>query len=348
MVWVPGSDNRPHRAPDAKRESRYWIRLGAETVDAERSGVLRDLLQQTARVPWDDRIAREATVEDLSEARVREHLREVRSGLLDQREALPIYQRMRLTARLNAHQAPRNVGLLLFSLDPARWFRGAGIEVVQFAGDRDGSVQEERTFGGPLVDQVRQCLNYLKGLSVSHLRKERDHIEVRSWVSYPLPALRETLVNAVYHRGYDHDQVEPTKVFLYPDRIEVTSYPGPVPGIEKHHLAAGAPVPSAPARNRRIGEFLKELRLAEGHLSGIPEGFPIHGRERLTRSAFSISMTKGRGFEPRCPRIPNSEPCPQRAMRRTCGRWERSRRRSDASHRPGMAVEATVLVRRWR
>ena len=134
-------------------------------------------------------------------------------------------------------------------------------------------MQEERTFGGPLVDQVRQCLSYLKGLSVSHLRKERDRIEVRSWVSYPLPALRETLVNAVYHRGYEPDQVEPTKVYLYPDRIEVTSYPGPVPGIAKHHLAAGAPVPPAPARNRRIGEFLKELRLAEGHLSGIPKVF---------------------------------------------------------------------------
>lgn len=96
---------------------------------------------------------------------------------------------------------------------------------------------------------------------------------MRGWVSYPLPALRETLVNAVYHRGYDVDQPEPTKVYRHPSRIEVISYPGPVPGIESHHLAPNAAVPPAPARNRRIGELLKELGLAEGRLSGLPKVF---------------------------------------------------------------------------
>lgn len=274
VVWAPGSDTRPHRAPDATKQYRHWVRLGAETVDAgTRGGVLRDLMQQTARVPWDDRRASDAEVEDVSESRVREHLRETRSGLLKERDARVIYRRMRITTRVNAHEKPRNVGLVFFSGDPARWFRGASIEVVQFASGRAGDVQEERAFGGPLVDQIRNCLNYLEGLSVSHVQKQRDRIHVRGWVSYPLPALRETLVNAVYHRSYDLDQPEPTKVWLYPDRMEVTSYPGPVPGIESHHLIAGAPVPAAPARNRRIGEFLKELRLAEGHLSGLPKVF---------------------------------------------------------------------------
>ena len=92
-------------------------------------------------------------------------------------------------------------------------------------------------------------------------------------MSYPLPALRETLVNAVYHRGYDVDQPEPTKVYLYPNRIEVISYPGPVPGIEARHLAPSAEVRAVPARNRRIGEFLKELGLAEGRLTGLPKVF---------------------------------------------------------------------------
>ena len=77
----------------------------------------------------------------------------------------------------------------------------------------------------------------------------------------------------MYHRGYDVDQPEPTKVYLYPGRIEVASYPGPVPGIERRHLVPGAEVPPAPARNRRIGEFLKELGLAEGRLSGLPKVF---------------------------------------------------------------------------
>ena len=275
VVWAPASETRPHRAPaNGDRQSRFWVRLGAETVDAEqRGGVLPGLVQQAARVPWDDRRAPEAQVEDLREAKVREHLRDIRSGLLDQPDERGVYRRMRLVVRVNDHEVPRNAGLLFFSKAPTQWFRGAKIEVVQFAADRAGDVQEERTFEGGLVDQLRDCLNYLENLSTFHLRKQRDRSQVRGWVSYPLPALRETLVNAVYHRGYDVDQPEPTKVYLYPGRIEVVSYPGPVPGIESRHLVPNAAVPPAPARNRRIGEFLKELGLAEGRLTGLPRVF---------------------------------------------------------------------------
>ena len=273
VVWAPASEERPHRVRVAGNW-KYWIRAGAETVDAEASGQLAMLIEQTARVPWDDRVATDAQIEDLREAKVREHLHDVRSGLvglgasLDARE---IYRRMRVTKAVNDHEAPRNVGLLFFSEDPERWFRGARIEVVQFASGRAGSVQDERFFRGPLADQVQGCLNFLEDFSRSHLQKDRDRNQVRGWVSYPQIALREAVVNAVYHRGYDRDTVEPTKVYLYPDRIEVTSYPGPVPGIEAAHLAPGGSAPPVPARNRRIGEFLKELRLAEQRLTGLPQ-----------------------------------------------------------------------------
>jgi len=275
VVWAPASEMRPHRAPDRARGSlRYWVRLGSSTVDAEQRGDLaRALIQQTARVPWDDRRASDARVEDIREAKVREFLRDVRSGLLDEPNAREVYRRMRITAQVNDHEAPKNAGLLFFSSDPVEWFRGAKIEVVQFAADRSGGVQEERSFSGALVDQLRDCLNYLESFSTYHLQKQRDRSQVRGWVSYPLPALRETLVNAVYHRGYDVDQPEPTKVYLYPNRVEVISYPGPVPGIEARHLLPNAEARAVPARNRRIGEFLKELGLAEGRLTGLPRVF---------------------------------------------------------------------------
>ena len=270
VVWAPASAARPHRAPDGKNNWRYWVRVGHATVDAERHGQLEMLLEQTARVPWDDRPALGARLEDLRTTKAREFLRDVRSGLIDEADDLEIYRRMRLTTPVNDHEAPRNVGLLFFSDDPERWFPGARIEVVRFAADRPGSVLDEQIFRGPLADQLRDCLRHLEGLSQAHLQKERDRSQVRGWVSYPQVALREALVNAVYHRAYRPDVVEPTKVYLYPDRIEVISYPGPVAGIEQHHFDDGH-VPPMPARNRRIGEFLKELRLAEGRLTGLPQ-----------------------------------------------------------------------------
>ena len=102
------------------------------------------------------------------------------------------------------------------------------------------------------------------------LRKRQGEAEVDRTVAYPYEAMEEAVVNAVYHRSYDNNP-EPTKIYLYPDRMEIISYPGPLPGIEKHHLASGGRVPPIPARNRRIGEFLKELRLAEGRGTGLPK-----------------------------------------------------------------------------
>ena len=274
VVRARPSDTRPHAAPDLPgKERRYWIRLGAETVDARANGMLHALLETTARVPWDDRRALQARVEDLRAELVREYLRDVRSGLLDQPDTLEVYRSMRLTVPGNGQDVPLNVGLLFFSDAPQRWFRGAWIEVVQFAADRAGEVQEERVFKGSLVTQLRACLDYLENLSEAHLKKERERIQARRWVSYPMRALRETLVNALYHRGYQEGDVEPTKVYLYPDRIEIVSYPGPVAGIELRHLEPNANVPLVPPRHRRIGDFLRELRFAEQRFTGLPRIF---------------------------------------------------------------------------
>ena len=273
VVWVPPSDERPHRAPDgpdAGKRWKYWIRVGSETVDAEAAGRLEALIEQTTRVPWDDRVAHRARVEDLREAKVREHLHDVRSALRDEIDAATIYRRMRLTAPVNEHEAPRNVGLLFFSDAPEQWFPGARIEVVQFAADRAGEVQDKLVFRGSLTAQLRECLRYLEGFSQTHIMKERERSRVRGWVSYPVPALREALVNAVHHRGYRPEVMEPTKVLLYPDRMEIISYPGPVAGIEPHHLAPDASIPPPPARNRRVGELLTQLGLAEALWTGLP------------------------------------------------------------------------------
>ena len=275
VVRAAASQDGPHRAIDrrthGKREPRwrFWIRVGAETVDAEANGHLTALLEKGA-LPWDNQAAQAAQLDDLREATVREYLHDVRSALREQPDAATAYRHMDITVPANNHEIPRNVGLLFFSDDPRRWFAGARIVVAQFAADRAGEVQSERVFRGPLPAQLRDCLRHLEGLAHSHVQKQREHSRVRGWVSYPLPALREAVVNAVYHRSYRPETMEPTKICLYPDRVEVISYPGPVSGIEQHHLAPDASMPPVGARNPRVGEFLKSLGLAEGWRTGVP------------------------------------------------------------------------------
>lgn len=271
VLWAPASDNRPHQAPESgeKGGRKYFVRIGSETVEAK-GELLTQLMQLTARVPFDDRRALGASVQDLRETKVREFLHDIRSDLVHEEDTRTLYRRMRITLPVNGHDVPRNIGLLFFAQDPEIWFPGGRIEVVHFSDDASGNVLEEKLFNRrPVQEQVKDCFSYLESRSVRQIVKDPGSVQAQDWIDYPRLALREALVNAVYHRSYEANP-EPSKVYVYPDRLEVISYPGPVPGIELRHLQGSEPLPPVPARNRRIGELLKELRLAESRGTGIP------------------------------------------------------------------------------
>lgn len=273
VVWVPASLIRPHRAPAMRRQpSRFWVRLGAETVDAEQRGdLLRNLIALTARVPWDDRPAHGARVSDISLAAVREHLSAVDSGLSAEPGDDRIFRHMNLTMGRNDHEVPRNVGLLLFSNDPTEWFPSARIEVTQFYGEPLGDILAEKTFRGGMMHQLTQSLAYLGGLVTTYRQKRVIYSD--RWHSFPPQAVRELLVNAVLHRSYDEGESDVIKVFIYPDRLTIASYPGPLPGLEPRHFLPGGMRPPTRCRHRRIAEFLKERELAEARYTGLQKIF---------------------------------------------------------------------------
>lgn len=82
-----------------------------------------------------------------------------------------------------------------------------------------------------------------------------------------MEALEEAIANAIYHRDY---QVrEPVEVRIYPDSICILNYGGPDRSIKSDAFKVG-PVKPRRYRNRRLGDFLKELDLTEGKATGIP------------------------------------------------------------------------------
>jgi ATP-dependent DNA helicase RecG len=274
VIWAPGGDTRPYQAPEDLNAPgsppQFWIRRGPETIKAQGED-LRQLLALTAKVPFDDRRSLEARIEDVSPLLVRRFLHDVGSDLVNHDPPLDdrqLYRFLNLVARINAHEVPRNVALLFFHEDPDRFFRGTITEVVRFR--EEGDLLEERVFRGPIPYQIKSALEDLSSRGGTFFQKIDGQAEVEKTVPYPYEALEEALVNAFYHRSYEAPP-EPVKVYVYPDRMEVISYPGPVPGIQLEHFEAESSIPPAPARNRRIGDFLKELRLAERRGTGIPK-----------------------------------------------------------------------------
>ncbi|SEM57037.1 ATP-dependent DNA helicase RecG [bacterium A37T11] len=58
--------------------------------------------------------------------------------------------------------------------------------------------------------------------------------------------------------------------WTWEDKITVLSYPGPVPPVNAQILSTERHILAREYRNRRIGDFLKELHLTEGRGTGFP------------------------------------------------------------------------------
>ena len=156
---------------------------------------------------------------------------------------------------------PKNVALLMFNRFPHAYFPGAKIEVTEFTRDNTVIFGREKEFTGPLQDQISQCMEYI--YSTTNKKKSK------SLITYPHDALREAIVNAVYHRGYEPEHYSSTKVYIRPHCLEITSYPGPHPSLKKEVFTKGSSIPTVQARNRRIGDFLRQLNLAEARGTGV-------------------------------------------------------------------------------
>ena len=166
---------------------------------------------------------------------------------------------------------PKNVGLLFFNERPDRFFPATQIDVVWFPDGPGGDQFEEKEFRGPLSIILSEAIsyierNYLKEIVVKYPHKPEAE---RFW-NFPIGAIEEALVNAIYHRSYE--EREPVEVRITREELLVLSYPGADRSIRMDDFKKGQAV-SRRYRNRRIGEFLKELDLAEARSTGVPKIF---------------------------------------------------------------------------
>ena len=271
LIWAPGGNSRPYSAPKSmtkvNRERVYYIRKMSSTI-APSEDEKRDLYNLANNIPFDDRVNHEAELADLNISLIQSYLKEIGSSLYDELETIDFQElckSMNIISTLPEYTKPKNVGLMFFSLEPDRFFPYAQIDVVQFPDDTGSSIIE-KTFKGPLHQQLREALLYLKN-SVLQERvvKVDEAAEAQRFFNYPFAAIEEALSNAVYHKGYDVR--EPIEVRVETDRIIIVSHPGADRSISAQGLRTYK-VYNRRYRNRRIGEFLKELHLTEGRNTG--------------------------------------------------------------------------------
>jgi ATP-dependent DNA helicase RecG len=116
---------------------------------------------------------------------------------------------------------------------------------------------------------TREALEYIQRNYLNEtVIKHRDRAEATRVENFPYIAIEEAVINAIYHRSYE--EREPVEVRIGIDELIILSYPGPDRSVQLDQLRVGRANPRR-YRNRRIGEFLKELELTEGRCTGIPK-----------------------------------------------------------------------------
>lgn len=127
----------------------------------------------------------------------------------------------------------------------------------------------EKYFKGPVHYQLRAVLDFIQNNIIQEfVLKNPDKAEATRYYNYPFIALEEVLSNAIYHKSYELGS--PIEVQIWSDKIEVLSYPGPVPPVDAQIIQQQKRIVAREYRNRRIGDFLKELKLTEGRGTGFP------------------------------------------------------------------------------
>ena len=203
---------------------------------------------------------------------MREHLKEINSDLYqysNKKDSLDLAKDLQLVEGPPENLKPLNVGILMFSENPQKFFRYARIEVA-YIPDLTGVGMMEQTFTGPIQRQLKNALAYIKTLLKEVTIKVKDKAEAVKFWNYPYAAIEEILSNAVYHRSYQIR--EPIQVRITSESIEIISHPGfdrsiSDEAIKKYDIRAKI------YRNRRIGDFLKELKLIESRNTGFPNAF---------------------------------------------------------------------------
>ena len=272
IIWVPGGNDRPYKAPTTlgeKGQKRYYIRKGSISKIADHVEE-RQLLLLSETIPFDDRINYKSTINELDKDLIIEFLYSIDSNLYKdapQMSKEELALRMQLLRGTPENRYPINAALLFFNLEPHNFFRGAFSEVVLYK-DYKGITFTEKTFRGALFKQIRNVLEYLRSMVLAEkvIKISGQAEALRIW-NYPYEAVEEAVVNAYYHRSYEN--INPIEISVYPDKMVILSFPGPLPPIDQNALKQKK-VFARDYRNRRIGDFLKELDLTEGRSTGFP------------------------------------------------------------------------------
>jgi ATP-dependent DNA helicase RecG len=203
---------QPYSVPISLR-GRYYYRSGS--VKQELTGAaLNEFLLKRAGHTWDNVVEEDASFDDIDEATIKKYLRKAgKAGRLPDMDGLSTPELLE-KLRLAKNGKLKRAAIVLFGKDPGRFYPNTFVKIGKFEDD-DFTIRFQEVEDGNIIQVLDKVLRTLdnKFLIRNISFEGMNRIET---LEYPVPALREMLLNALIHRNY---MGAPTQIRVYDNKL---------------------------------------------------------------------------------------------------------------------------------
>lgn len=235
-----------------------YVRQGPNSQKLTRVEQMRDFFQQTERIYFDESPNISFNIEKELDSSFFEEFRHSASIST----SISREQIMNNLKLLLPDGRMKNGGVLFFATEPEKYIEKGMIRCIEFEGDTKTNIIDDKAFGGPLLKQYHQSMQWLK--KKLNIRYEITDGGPRNEIwEIPEVVFKEAIINALAHRDY-YDKGAYTTIEVFSDRVEISNPGGLTSAISPADFGQ-----KSHSRNPLIFGLLVRINMVEQVGSGI-------------------------------------------------------------------------------
>ena len=253
VIEVPSGKNKPYFFSGCT-----YLREGANSQKLTNVEEIREIFQRHERIYFDAiPLSKVNLLEQLDKDNFLEFKKE--AHIVSDVDDFQVLDSMRV---FDDNNIAKSGGVLFFAQHPENVFFHAVVRCVLFKGTDKVYIIDDKTFGGPLLQQYNKAIEWLKGKLQVAYEIEGTGPRKEVW-EIPLEVFKEAIINALAHRDYDEQGASIT-IEMFDDRVELTNPGTLLPVVAKNFGRKSL------SRNPLIFGLFTRMHLVEHIGSGIP------------------------------------------------------------------------------
>jgi len=235
-----------------------YVRQGPNTQKLTTVEQMRDFFQQSDRIYFDEAPCADFDVTKDIDQNWFEEFR-LQSGLSKAVSQEQIINNLKLVL---PNGSIKNGGALFFGNAPEQFIDTAVIRCIAFDGTNKTNIIDDKVYGGALIKQYEQTMQWLKGKLSVRYEIEGSGPRKEIW-EIPETAFKEAIINALSHRDY-YDKGARITIELFKDRVEISNPGGLISAISLAEFGT-----KSHSRNPLIFGLFVRIQMVEQVGSGI-------------------------------------------------------------------------------